>query len=82
VFINSNYEDTLLTPAHWHVADKVFQFLEIFYDCTVTLSGVYYPIAPLVLHHVMDIATHLHAAERDVNLRNFVYPIQLKFLKY
>jgi hypothetical protein len=82
VFINSNYGDTLLTPAHWHVGDKVLQFLEIFYDCTVTLSGVYYPIAPLVLHHVLEIATHLHAAERDVNLRNFVYPMQLKFLKY
>jgi hypothetical protein len=47
VFINSNYGDTLLTLAHWHVANKVLQFLEIFYDCTVTLSGVYYPTAPL-----------------------------------
>jgi uncharacterized Tic20 family protein len=39
------------------------------------------PHAPLVLHHVLEIVTHLHAAEKDVNLRNFVYPMQLKFLK-
>jgi hypothetical protein len=82
VFINSNYGTALLSPAHWHVAGKVLEFLKIFYDYTVILSGVYYPTSPLVLHHVLEIATHLHACERDVNLRNFVYPMQLKFLKY
>ncbi|XP_066341187.1 zinc finger BED domain-containing protein DAYSLEEPER-like [Miscanthus floridulus] len=70
------------TPAHWHVAGKILEFLEVFYDSTVTLSGVYYPTSPLVLHHVLEIATHLHACERDVNLRPFVYPMQHKFLKY
>jgi hypothetical protein len=82
VFINSNYGSELLSPAHWHVAGKVLEFLKIFYDYTVTLSGIYYPTSPLVLHHVLEIATHLHACERDVNLRHFVYPMQLKFLKY
>jgi hypothetical protein len=53
-----------------------------FYDCTVVLSGVYYPTSPLVLHHVLEIASHLHAAERDQNLRQIVYPMKLKFLKY
>jgi hypothetical protein len=53
VFINSNYGSELLSPAHWHVAGKVSEFLEIFYDCTVTLSGVYYPTSPLVMHHVL-----------------------------
>ncbi|XP_066368059.1 zinc finger BED domain-containing protein RICESLEEPER 2-like [Miscanthus floridulus] len=72
VFINSNYGSTLLSPAHWHVAGKILEFLEVFYDPTVTLSGVYYPTSPLVLHHVLEIATHLHACERDVNLRPFV----------
>ena len=82
VFINSNYGSALLSPAHWHVAGKILEFLEVFYDSTVTLSGVYYPTSPLVLHHVLEIATHLHACERDVNLRPFVYPMQHKFLKY
>jgi hypothetical protein len=59
VFINLNYGTTLLSLAHWHVAGKVLEFLEIFYDCTVVLSGVYYPTSPLVLHHVLEITTHL-----------------------
>jgi hypothetical protein len=82
VFINSNYGTALLSPAQWHVAGKILEFLEVFYDSTVTLSGVYYPTSPLMLHHVLEIATHLHACERDVNLRPFVYPMQHKFIKY
>jgi hypothetical protein len=75
VFIKSNYGVALLSPNHCHVAEKLLEFLEIFYDCTIVLSGVYYPTSPLVLHHVLKIATHLHAAEKDVNLRSFVYPM-------
>jgi hypothetical protein len=82
VIINSNYGTALLSLAHWHVAGKVLKFLKIFYDCTVVMSGVSYPTSPLVLHHVLEIATHLHACQRDVNFRNSVYPMQLKFLKY
>ena len=65
VFINSNYGSALLNPNHWYCAEKILEFLELFYDCTVVLSGVYYPTSPLVLHHVLEIASHLHAAERD-----------------
>jgi hypothetical protein len=82
VFINSNYGSALLYQNHWYIAEKVFDFLELFYDCTVVLFGVYYPTSPLVLHHVLEIATHLHACERDLNLRQFVFPMQHKFLKY
>ena len=57
-------------------------FLELFYNSTVVLSGVYYPTAPLVLHHILDIAEHLHKAERDQNFRMIAYPMKLKFLKY
>ena len=57
-------------------------FLELFYDSTVVLSGVYYPTAPLVLHHILDIAEHLHKAEIDQNFRMIDYPMKLKFLKY
>jgi len=56
--------------------------LELFYDCTIVLSGVHYPTSPLVLHHILDIAEHLKKAENDVNFRSIAYPMKLKFLKY
>jgi len=65
VFINSNYGSALLSPNHWYVAEKILEFLELFYDCTVVLSGVYYPTSSLVLHYVLEIASYLHVAERD-----------------
>jgi len=58
------------------------EFVELFYDSTVVLSGVYYPTSPLVLHHILEIASNLHAAERDHNFRNIVAPMKLKFFKY
>jgi hypothetical protein len=82
VFINSNYGSELLTPNHWYVVKQIMVFLKLFYDCTVILSGVYYPTALLVLHHILDIAEHLHKAERDMNFRLIANPMKLKFLKY
>jgi hypothetical protein len=72
----------LLPPNHWYVADKILEFLELHYDSTVVLSGVYYPTSPLVLHSILEIASRLKACERDVNLRPIVFLMQLKFLKY
>jgi hypothetical protein len=34
--------------------------------------GVYYPTSPLVLHHILEIASHLKACERDLNLRTIL----------
>jgi hypothetical protein len=34
-------------------------FLKLFYDCTITLSGIYYPTSPLVLHHILELVEHL-----------------------
>jgi len=82
VFINSHYGSQLLTTNHWYFAEKLLDFLELFYDSTIVLSGVYYPTSPLVLHHILEIASHLHACEKDQNLRAIVYPMKLKFLKY
>ncbi|XP_066333309.1 zinc finger BED domain-containing protein RICESLEEPER 2-like [Miscanthus floridulus] len=82
VFINSNYGSTLLTASHWYIADKILEFLEVFYDSTVTLSSVYYPTSPLILHHLLDIITHLHESSKDQNLFSIVYPMKLKYLKY
>ena len=82
VFITSNYGSTLLTAQHWYVAEQIMIFLELFYNSTVVLSGVYYPTTPLVLHHMLDMAEHLQNAERDANFRMIATPMKLKFLKY
>jgi hypothetical protein len=87
VFIETNYprgedEPLLLTDDHWTVAEKVLSFLELFYESTVQLSGVYYPTAPLMLHHLILICKHLKANESDKLLRPVVLPMQDVYLKY
>jgi hypothetical protein len=87
VFIQTQYpmqegSPPLLTSNHWTVADKVLSFLQLFYDCTVALSGVYYPTSPLMLHQILKIARHLNTYENDELLRQAVVPMKDKFLKY
>jgi hypothetical protein len=82
VFINSSSGYALLNEQHWQVAEKVLEFLELFYESTVALSGVYYPTSPLVLHHILEIASHLHDYEHDNNLSDVVVSMKTKFLKY
>jgi hypothetical protein len=82
VFINTHSGYPLLNEQHWYIAEKVLEFLELFYDSTVVLSGVYYPTSPLVLHHILEIASHLHDYEHDHNLSAVVVPMKSKFLKY
>jgi hypothetical protein len=53
VFINFHYSSESLTRQYWHVAEKIMEFLELFYDSTVVLSGVYYSTSPLVLYHIL-----------------------------
>jgi hypothetical protein len=80
VWITTNYGAGLLTNDHWLVAEHMMKFLELFYEATIVLSGVYYPTAPLVLHHLLDIAEHLKKVEADPNFRNIASPMKLKFL--
>ncbi|XP_039851477.1 zinc finger BED domain-containing protein RICESLEEPER 2-like [Panicum virgatum] len=61
---------------------KLLSFLQLFYDSTVALSGVYYPTLPLMLHHILKIARHLNAYENHELLRTAVVPMKTKFLKY
>jgi hypothetical protein len=86
IFIGANYSlvngEPLLGDGHWVVAEKIMEFLEMFYESTVALSGVYYPTSPLMLHHILDIAGHLHAQETNPLLMNIVTPMKMKFLKY
>ena len=72
----------LLTEQHWYVAEKIFEFLQQFYDSIVVLSSVYYPTAPLILHHILEIAGHLNHYENNRELRSVVVPMKDKFLQY
>jgi hypothetical protein len=87
IFIQSNHPlssdgSPLLTDNHWYIADKLLSFLELFYDSTVALSGLYYPTSPLMLHHILKIGRHLNAFENDHLFREAVIPMKNKFLKY
>jgi hypothetical protein len=46
------------------------------------MSGVYYPTSPLVIHHILEFASHLHEHEHDTNLSVVVVPMKAKFMKY
>ena len=61
---------------------KNLEFLELFYDSTIVLFGVYYPTAPLMLHNLIEIAGQLKNYENDRMLRELVVPMKSKYLKY
>jgi hypothetical protein len=85
MFIHTNYRGasgTLLTPDHWYVAEYILQFLEQFYLSTISLSGIYYPTAPLMMHVIIKIADHLNQFENDSLLRDVTVSMKTKFLKY
>ena len=76
-FIESNYPRKrvgpfLLTHEHWAMATKILEFLKLFYDSTVALSGVYYPTALLMVHHIVKIAIHMHRYQNDEHIRTIV----------
>jgi hypothetical protein len=90
VFVTTNHPlidgqpllTALLTEQHWYMAEKIFEFVEQFYDSTVVLSGVYYLTSPLILNHILKIASHLNNYKNERDLRNIVTPMKDKFLKY
>jgi hypothetical protein len=76
MFIHTNYRGgTLLTPDHWYVVEHILQFLEHFYLSTVSLSDIYYPTAPLMMHVIIKIIDHLNQFENDSLLRDVIVPM-------
>ena len=57
--------EPLVSDGHWTVAEKFFEFLQLFYESTVVLFGVNYPLSPLMLHHILEIVGHLHSNDTD-----------------
>ena len=59
IFICANYSlingEPLLDYDHWIVAEEIMEFLELLHESAFTLSGIYYPNSPLMLHHIRDI---------------------------
>jgi hypothetical protein len=46
------------------------------------MSGVYYPTAPVMLHHIIEIAAHLNKYENDPLLMESILPMKAKLFKY
>jgi hypothetical protein len=85
VFISANYPtegESLLIDDHWYVVEHMLEFLGLFYISTVSLSGVYYPTSPLMMHAIIEIVDHLNQFENDDRLREVIVPIKIKFIKY
>jgi hypothetical protein len=62
IYISANYHvagESLLTKDHWYVAKHILNFLGLYYLSTVSISGVYYPTSPLMMHAIIEIADHL-----------------------
>jgi hypothetical protein len=73
VFIHTNYRGgTLLTQDHWYVAEHILQFLEQFYLSTISLSGIYHPTAPLVMHVIIEIVDNLNQFGNDSLLKDVI----------
>ena len=81
-FIHAQYPKLLLTDDHWAMVEKVLKFLELFYDATVALSGVYYPTSTLKIHYLVKIAMHLKNYANDNHIRPVVQPMIDKYNKY
>lgn len=85
-FVNQHFpqEDgyVLLGDDTWHVVESIVQFLQTFYDSTVSLSGVYYPTSHMIVHHILEIAQHLKEYENDPTLLVAIHHMKEKYLKY
>jgi hypothetical protein len=70
IFVTTNHPlidgQPLLIKQHWYVVEKIFEFLEQFYDSTIVMSGIYYPTSPLILHHILEIAGHCDIQVRRI----------------
>jgi hypothetical protein len=85
VYISANYHaagESLLREDHSYVAEHMLNFLGLFYLSIVSLSGVYYPTHPLMMHAIIEIADHLNQYENGDKLGEVVVPMKTKFMKY
>ncbi|KAK0604709.1 hypothetical protein LWI29_018579 [Acer saccharum] len=71
-----------LTPDDWYVAKVFVEFLKIFYDATVTLSGVYYPTSYEAIHRIVEMSEAINNYRADEHLGIAVVAMEAKLKKY
>ena len=71
-----------LTSDDWHVTKIFVEFLKVFYDSTVILSGVFYPTSSLAIHHIVEMFELLNNYREDDILGPAVVAMEAKFKKY
>ncbi|KAK2662885.1 hypothetical protein Ddye_001459 [Dipteronia dyeriana] len=72
----------LLSTDDWYVAKIFVQFLKIFYNAIVTLSGVYYPTSSQAIHQIMEMSELLNSYREDEHLGAAVVVMETKLKKY
>ncbi|KAK2659633.1 hypothetical protein Ddye_006166 [Dipteronia dyeriana] len=72
----------ILTTNDWYVAKIFVQFLKIFYNATVTLSGVYYPTSSQTIHQIVEMSELLNNYREDEHLGAAVVVMETKLKKY
>ncbi|KAK2648774.1 hypothetical protein Ddye_016263 [Dipteronia dyeriana] len=72
----------LLSTDDWYVAKIFVQFLKIFYNATVTLSGVYYPTSSQAIHQIVEMSELLNSYREDEHLGAAVVVMETKLKKY
>ncbi|KAK3225261.1 hypothetical protein Dsin_005123 [Dipteronia sinensis] len=67
-----------------HIINVVVQssLKEVFYNATVTLSGVYYPTSSQAIHQIVEMSDLLNTYREDATLGPAVVAIETKFKKY
>ena len=55
-YVNSKNNQILIFDPNWQIAEYFLKFLEVFYNATELLSGVYYPTAHLALQQLFNIS--------------------------
>ncbi|KAK3205449.1 hypothetical protein Dsin_019495 [Dipteronia sinensis] len=71
-----------LTPDDWYVAKIFVEFLQVFYNATVTLSRVYYPTSSQAIHQIVEMSDMLNTYREDDLLGDAVVAMETKFKKY
>uniref|UniRef100_A0A8I6XFM1 BED-type domain-containing protein n=1 Tax=Hordeum vulgare subsp. vulgare TaxID=112509 RepID=A0A8I6XFM1_HORVV len=74
----------LPTNVEWETAESVCNFLEVFLDATMVVSGTLYPTAHLYFHELWKIHLTLQRAakHKDIVIKSMAEAMQKKFIKY
>ena len=81
-YVNIKHGECVIFDSDWKIGEYFFKFLEVFYNATELLSGVYYPTAHLALHQLFNIS-EVFSFYRNIDLfAPIVYQMQNKFQSY